>query len=116
MNGQYIVKITFGATGILEGSIVTNLPSYSTTKKVTCIYDNASFTVICKNVGALISTVSDYFIAVRAYYANAMTDVADYGKVIIDVLAYEPNGVTVIPSVILFSDLAGAVPNEPLYE
>lgn len=53
------------------------------------------------------SITEDYFVAVKAYYENGSADVADYGKVIIEVVVYEEDKVTEITGINLFQELAG---------
>ncbi len=51
---EFEVLIDVGATGILEGSILTNLPSAQISKKVICSYDSVLFKIKCVNVGAFL--------------------------------------------------------------
>lgn len=73
------MKITLEATGVLENTFLTNVPSASN-DKIKCSYDGTD--VICSNVGALVSTTTEYFLAVKAYYSNSAADPTNYGKVV----------------------------------
>lgn len=68
ISAVFSVRMTLGAQGVLEGSIVHNLPA-ATGMTVFCSY--ASPYITCKNVGAFINTNYRYFISGKAYFSSA---------------------------------------------
>ena len=72
--------MTLGATGVLEGSIVHNLPAYSGLS-VFCYYLTTQ--IICKNVGAFINTGYRYWISGKAYFGSTTGSTVTFGGVTI---------------------------------
>ncbi len=82
------ITLTVGATGILEGSIVTNLPGIINVNSAStlpsrprCYY--ASPDIICKDVGALNKKNYEYFIAFKGFYDSSISSINNYGQVVI---------------------------------
>lgn len=93
--------MTLSADGILEGSIVHNLPAASG-KSVYCSYTSPS--IICQNVGAFINTNFRYFISGKAYYSSSTpSTLTTFGDVQILSVVYDTSG-NLLSSVSLFSN------------
>lgn len=95
--------MTLGATGVAEGTIAHNLPSYNN-MQVYCYYDGSA--INCLNVGAFINTNYRYFISGKAYFANSVVSPVTFGAVSITPVVYSNSG-TQILSPQLYSPLAG---------
>jgi hypothetical protein len=70
--------MTIGAQGVLEGSIVHNLPPYSG-MTVYCSYINTY--ILCKNVGAFINTNYRYWISGKAFFSMSTANTITFGGV-----------------------------------
>ena len=93
LNSEFKVTLKILAAGVLEGSIVTNLPAVSG-KKVVCTFDTGSTEIRCSSVGPLIRTSYRYFVSFKAYYANnAGPTLSDFGRVRIESVVEGPAGV-----------------------
>jgi hypothetical protein len=68
IEGQYEVRITVGATSVLESSINHNLPSLKTTSKITCRYVFPD--IICTGVDAFVKPNWRYFVRARGYFTT----------------------------------------------
>lgn len=103
INSVFTVQMNLGALGVLEGSIVHNLPAASGLT-VFCSYLWPTLT--CQNVGAFINTNFRYFISGKAYFSNSLSStLSSFGDVKILSVVKDSNG-NLLPSVKLFSDLA----------
>jgi hypothetical protein len=93
-----------GATGVVENSIVNNLPVSQTASKVSCTY--SALKITCKNVGSFVEPVShEYFISFKALFsANSATDL---GKISIKSIVYNADG-SLLTVTNLFQDSAAA--------
>lgn len=109
INGQYTVKMTLGAMGILEGSIAHNLPTYQSTS-VFCSYDTTNKQIVCTNVGPFISTAYRYFISGKACFASTTTTpLTTFGDVYILPVVYDSNG-NLLTLASLYTPLTPALP------
>ena len=94
---EFEVKVYIEATGALEGSLVSNLPEYSNAgikcKYIPYIGIPDSGYIHCKNVGALLSTDNEYFVAIKAYYKKTAPDPTRYGKVEVLTIAKTTTGI-----------------------
>jgi hypothetical protein len=109
LSTQFTVALKTLAAGVLEGSIVTNLPAVSG-KSVICLFNVASTEIRCSNVGPLIRTSYRYFIAFKAYYAaNAGPTLADFGRVRVDSVVTGTSGL--LTGIKLYAELAGDTMN-----
>ena len=106
------IRVQIGATGILEGSIVTNLPQFSSSSTLSssqsndCYYDSVLKEVVCMNVGAFLDTTIEYFVAVKAFYDSTTgATVTNYGQVTVESII---NGVR---SESIYNLLAGTTVN-----
>ena len=101
ISATFSVKMTLGAQGVLEGSIVHNLPA-ATGKTVFCSYSGIYLT--CQNVGAFINTNYRYFISGKAYFSSATSNpLSAFGDVSIISVVQDSNGNSL--SVKLFTDM-----------
>jgi hypothetical protein len=102
INAIFSVRMTLGAQGVLEGSIVHNLPA-ATGKSVFCAYATPYLT--CKNVGAFININYRYFISGKAYFASSTTNpLSAFGDVSILSVVQDSNG-NILSNVKLFTDM-----------
>lgn len=92
---KFTVKVYLFATGVLEGSIVTNLPAASA-EGVKCKY--VTDHVACFNVGFLLAQTTEYFLATKAFYASSVTTVTNYGKIQIVPVVQDEFGTSQLPS------------------
>jgi len=89
----YTLELKVGATGVLENSIVTNLPSADNTN-VNCSYDTTNLILKCVNVGSLLyANPYEYFIALKAFYSSSASNPTNYGGVTIKSIVYDNSGV-----------------------
>lgn len=65
----FIVTVYFGADGVLDSSINTNLPQKNAATRVFCEYKNPF--IICKNVGAFTRKNYRYYVRAKAQYTVA---------------------------------------------
>ena len=108
--GEYIVYVTLGATGVAEGTVAHNLPAF-TGQSVHCSYDTANKRLVCKNVGAFISTAFRYFVSGKAFFESATSSpVASFAAVSIAPVVYDDAGTQILTPV-LYTDLAGQSTN-----
>jgi hypothetical protein len=97
--------MTLGATGVPEGTIAHNLPSYNGLT-VYCYYDTVGLAINCQNVGAFINTNYRYFISGKAYFSSSVTSPVTFGAVAITPIVYSNTGSLILtPS--LYTPLAG---------
>lgn len=90
INAVFSVRMTLGALGVLEGSIVHNLPA-ATGQTVFCSYSGIYLT--CKNVGAFINTNYRYFISGKAYFSSSTSNpLSAFGDVSIMSVVTDNNG------------------------
>lgn len=102
INSVFTVQMNLGALGVLEGSIVHNLPAASGLS-VFCSYTAPN--LICQNVGAFISLNYRYFISGKAYFSNSLgATLSAFGDVVILSVVSDSNGNS-LPNVKLFNDL-----------
>lgn len=78
LSSQFQLELTIAATGIVDDSIITNLPNYGS-NKVKCHY--AAPKLVCRNVGAFVNKNREYFIALKAYWANSVSAITQYGQI-----------------------------------
>ncbi|KAL4511931.1 hypothetical protein ABPG72_012776 [Tetrahymena utriculariae] len=92
---EYKVQVCLGkAQGIIENSIVTNLPRLNLNQYPLCYqYIDASSDVYvaCEQVGALIQQNQDYFVSVKVSYASTTSSASGYGGVKIYIKNYPSN-------------------------
>lgn len=92
ISGKYVVKMSIGATGVIEGSIAHNLPSYNGVA-VYCYYDTSNLWISCENVGAFINTGYRYFISGKAYFDSGKTSpITNFGAVSITPIVFSNTG------------------------
>ncbi|KRW99768.1 hypothetical protein PPERSA_07845 [Pseudocohnilembus persalinus] len=111
------VKIFVGATGILEGSIVTNLPAFSN-QEVKCYFDTGY--LVCDNVGSLIKKGYEYFASFKGFYDSSLTfsTCSGLNQFYTDVDAASKQCIDnygEISIFALYTNAAGAVSEKPLY-
>ncbi|EAR94375.3 eukaryotic aspartyl protease family protein (macronuclear) [Tetrahymena thermophila SB210] len=92
---EYKVLVCLGkALGIIENSIVTNLPALNLNQYPLCYQQVDSFNnvyVACEQVGALIQQNQDYFVSVKVSYASTISIAQGYGGVQIFLKNYPSN-------------------------
>jgi hypothetical protein len=105
-SGKYIFRVQVSVPGqvfgILEGSILTNLPVFQGFSQVNC-YVFQHF-VECVNVGAFLSFSEEYFISLKIFYGQNIStpELIDFGKV--DLISD-----TILGQRILFKPMASGV-------
>ncbi|KAL4471699.1 hypothetical protein ABPG74_008592 [Tetrahymena malaccensis] len=92
---EYKVQVCLGkAKGIIENSIVTNLPPLNLNQYPLCyqqIDSSNNVYVACEQVGALLQSNQDYFVSVKVSYSSTITVAQGYGGVQIYIKSYPSN-------------------------
>jgi hypothetical protein len=89
IDSVFNVHVNLFAQGVLQGSIVHNLPSTSNSSYCSYTYP----TITCTNVGSFIDQTTRYFISGKAYYdSTTPTTLAGFGDVTIESVVYDDFG------------------------
>jgi len=92
---KLLFKLSTGGTGVLEHSIITNLPVDSNSKKVSCYFDSSTLNICCSNVGAFLDPSTQYFLAAKIFYSSSASNPGNFGGISITSTVYDKNGVAI---------------------